>query len=493
MMRLIASNRKMFSGEYVGAMAIFLAVVVSVLIASQVYVLLIFPLGISLLVLAAAFFWCREDRSIMFLYYAFAMYFIFSIGWPRYVALWLPGLPSLNPQRFANLLLLVALIFGGMSVKQFVNSLRLSFAQNRFFWGCIFAYVTCRLVSILVSSEMVFSAYQFINEMVVHVVCVFVGAFVGANFGVLKKSERILVILLVFVSVVAIFEWSVGHNLFARFVDPSNDYLRWATSDKTRGGSYRSQSTLGFPITLAQFLVVSFALSYGVFAQSKIEPILRWSIWLCLAAVVCFAVYAAGSRSGYAGFVFVLLCLPFGNLIISFLKGKMTLSSAVLWIMFVSFSVFLAYFAFLFVYEHAFGARADAGSNALRELQLLRARELFYQSPILGFGTGRAAEVIGVATYSGQLTVDNLFVTILVESGFVCLLSFVLAVLCGAVNAFKKSITCRVMPDTWWSLCLAISVFSLFFPILSLQDNNYLLFFLMGCSVSVGSSDDGFI
>ncbi len=441
----------------------------------------------AIVIVAVAILGKKPHRTEVLAFWIFSLYLVFSILWPRYVALWIPGMPSLNPPRLLNACAVLLLAILALQLKDLRSEILNSISRHGILWVSLVLYAAFRFFSICTSKDLTFSVYQLANEFFVHIVCVFMGVYIGSRPAWLRRITAAIPVLVGIAAVIAIVEWRVGHNLFSRFVDPTNEYVRWALSDKTRGGAYRAQGTFGFPITLAEFMIVGCALSYNSYlgyAAPIRGALLKYAVVVLLASL---ALVASGSRSGYAAFALVMTLVLSAPLLLSIARGRISLALAAFWSMFACVFLTILYFAFLAVVDQAFGANSDQASNALRESMLRRSIALFWGSPILGYGPGRAPEVIGVHTSSGQYTVDSFILTVLVESGGGALAAFLLTLCSACAISAKKAVSGDDNSSPyWWSLTVSIVGFLVFLPILSLLDNHYLLYFLIGLIVSEG-------
>lgn len=428
----------------------------------------------------------KESTVVRALILAGVAYLTISVLWPRYVAFWLPGLPSINPPRMANILFLAVLVIALLKSVVVRAAISDSFDAFRVTWIIFGLYILSRLSSVLMSEDVAASVYAILNEYAVHAVCLVLGLVCG----VFPDGKRLLVrvVLWVFVAVcaVAIIEVILGHNLFARFVDPANSYVQWAVSDKARGGGYRAQGTFGFPITLAEFIVVAFPLALaGVIngASKKVWVVLGVLLIIFLTA---FGVYASGSRSGYVG---ILATGLFGFVVVStrgVWQRRLKLGHLVVSVFVGLIMTVVVYFAIVYVFDLAFGSAADRVSNSMRATMYEQSLRVIWEAPLFGFGPGSAPFKVGIMTASGQLTVDSRVVSLMIDSGFSALFLYLALVSATLLVSFRNA---ALSSEREWaaSTAIACSIFGFvpFFLILSLNDNQFILFFLIGIALAV--------
>lgn len=455
-------------------------------IALQAHLVSAIVASLGLLVIISGFLVGANARIEWYLVLVGSLYITLSILWPRYVAVWLPGLPSINPPRIANMLFLVIILISIFGAKSVRDSIFAAAENSKIFFCFIFLYLIARIASIGVSSDLASSLYAVFNEFGVHAVCIIFGVVYGARYGVGGALTFAACVLFVMVVSIALFEAALGHNLFARFVDPANSYVQWAISDKARGGGYRAQGTFGFPITLAEFVVVAFPLAVAGALGIKRSVFLRYALVVAVVLLAGMGVYVSGSRSGYVGLLFVGMFAFFSLMLRGALQGRVEIAHLILAIGLSLLVGVAAYFSVGYVYELSFGALADRVSNSMRALMYEGALRWIVESPLLGFGPGGAIDKVGISTASGQLTVDSHMISLMMDSGLLALSGYVGFFLSSLIICWRKAMV--ISADEWreyFFLSCAIVGFVPFFFILSLPDNQFLMFFLLGAGVAV--------
>jgi O-antigen ligase len=427
-----------------------------------------------------------ERRTLQLLMILSAAYALSSALWPRYVALFLPGLPSLNPTRILNVLVVMLLLAAAISSTQLRLWWRQSFAENKGVWFFLFAMCAFRIASIAVSDEPTHSAYTYMNELFVHVLMFFVGIAWVQYDPKLRRMGIVACFSFLVVAILGMVEWRLGKPLFGQFVDPTNAYVQWAASGKIRDGIYRAQSTLGYPIAFAEFAVISAGIALAFCVSSG-----RW--WIRAVSVIALpvllagAVFSSGSRSGYIAGAGVMLGVFVAFVTLDMLNRRVSLGKAFLWSM-LSAVVAAIFAVVLYVaFDRAFGSGADRGSDSYRVTMHQRAAVLASESPLIGYGVGRAAYKVKVVTpgVPSQYTIDSYFVSLLVDSGIPALVSFLGAVLFAVRSGFSKSMS-RSGPEglRWAALSIVLLGALLFKSIISIYDNNLFIFVIMGCLVA---------
>ena len=457
------------------------------------YGFLMLPVAVVLAVIFAIYLVGGVDKKFprLFLISGF-FYVIASILWPRYVAIWLPGLPSLNLPRIAGIIYLLLIFVGFFVSKWFREIVGQSIRNFSMFWIALLFFLIFRFVSVFSSADIGSALYQFVNETVVHVSLIFFGVSLGAKDYLLSRRIFAAISFAFFVCfAIGMVEWLTGKNIFSKFIDPSNNYALWAVSEKARSGSYRAQSTFGHPLTFAEFSAASvcLVLSTVSFVKNIGYRFVLYVISVCAAGGM---VFLAGSRAGYGAVVIVCSLMLIAPLLVSITHKQLSLIAAVYWSFVVIVISVIFSVAILFVYDHAFGNRSEVKSNNARLLMYERGFLKALDSPLTGFGVGQAADLVGTPSGTGvsKYTVDSLYVSYVVESGYGALAAFVFILISSIVRVFRAAFFGDYKNWLFWfSIGVALVSCFVFKFILSLIDNNYLFFMLIGITVSVICKD----
>lgn len=483
---MIASSND-FGGKYFVILSvIFLSIFTALAITINFYYFLVLPAGLSAVAIISFFLRSNDGFAERLLLYSAVIYLVLSFLWPRYVAFWIPGFPSINLQRVANIVVLFVMFSSLFSVQTFRERVVRSFRSFPLFWVCLLIFEVFRFASVLFSKDLVTSFYQFFNEFFVHAVFVFLGVLFGSSERYLKIFVYSVATCLVVAFLIGMAETVNQGNLFAKFVDPENSYVQWALSNKVRGGEYRAQSTFGHPLTFAEFAAVGLCVSLGLLYLRR-SSASTYFIAALIVVVGVGSVLLARSRAGYAAAAVSCFFIFIGPLLVGFLKGRLTLKGLVFWFFSIGF-IFIAFVVVAFVvFDHAFGSRSFDVSNSARITMFTRGGELLLESPVVGYGLGLAAEMIGVRAYSGvsRYTIDSLLLSYAVDSGVFAILAFLGCLAAVFLSLFRSLLTSKEKEwYIWYGLIVAVVSFVVFKLILSLSDNNFFMFMIFGIAVS---------
>lgn len=361
----------------------------------------------------------------MNLIYRLIIIFIFiSPLWPTYFGIKLGSLPILNFNRAIGLILLIVFALNSITSKAWLS---VAFSRLRPVSKpvmLLFIFFMWRFMSAFASKNIIYSlflaAIDFLLQFLIFIAVVI-------SFDDLKKIKnafKIILISAVFVVLFGIIEHLCEKNIFVNLVPDSYrnvDFVASAIKDKVRD-TYRVQGAFMHPLVLAEYLIVIIPIA-GLFINDKQSILNRLFAFFVFTGGI-IVLYSTGSRSGIVVFATqsLLFVLP---LFLNRPKTNIDFIKAVL---------ASAYFCITVICAGLYGkdiiigrGSAEVMSTAARVLQLLNGVEAVVKKPILGYGQGLAADYIGVENIAtGQLTVDNYYLTIAVESGIPSVIIFIM-------------------------------------------------------------------
>jgi len=462
------------------------------------YQIIIFPLACFFLLIVYAFFRGNKNQTrIKHLLLASSLIYItLSLVWPIYIAFHPPGFPPVNVHRFANLLVLSSFVFAMFSSDWFRKELANSFLNAKLFWIFFGTLVFFRIASVFVSKNPFSSMYTLMSDLFVHWFFIFAGLVIGSSRQNLLLFSKIIACCFFINFLLILPEFALGKNLFTPFVkDPNDPSVGFIMKEKLRGGLYRVQTVFTHPLVFAEFSSATFC--FAVFVLSHIKNSFRRNAAIFFTIICASAMgILSGSRTGYVAIAIAISLAIFSPLVNSLFRGKMNLKIAALWsFLIIVLTISISALGFL-IYDYVLGKHTDTGSNMARIVMMEQTFVKLFESPIspiFGYGPGLGAELVGVYVggVSSAFTIDSLFISYTIESGLFAVLSFITLLIIGAVKAFRISLFGEEKDwFLWYAIGLSIISFLLFKSILSLTENNFLLFVLLGISVS-GAAQSG--
>lgn len=340
--------------------------------------------------------------------------------WPVYAVIKVGALPGMNLQRALIIVLLglwvLALIFGRKNADFLFRRIVRHWVPVSLFAVLMF----WKFLSVTRSDEPFRSAYLATYEFVVYFLVFLAALTVWRTPRQIRRALLVLVAGSVLVSLVGVYESFVEYNIFASFVPISSEFTQIALDPKIRG-EYRVQSTFEHPLALAEYLL--FIVPLAAFTAMRSRAAL-WRVVGALAVLLgVFVVWETGSRSPLA----IMIMLVIAYAVYKVLSVKRTPISVGLTLVFLPLVFAAIVVGFGAVSGLAGGRTAEeAGSTQVRTKQLDDGLPLVADEPLLGYGPGRSGAEIGISTPEGVFTVDNYYLTLVLESGVPALALFVL-------------------------------------------------------------------
>lgn len=382
-----------------------------------------------LLVLAWAAPKGRDDPSARLNQVLFYLMLV-AIFWPPYAIFSMHGLPSLDPKRLVLLFLLVFWLFKIMTSPVLSQRLRTRLRAGGLPLALFSLFLVWRLASAVSSEVPVYSFIQFGWEFLNYYLVFFVALSCLRDTADIRKLVILLATAAFIISLIAILERLVGHNLFAKLVPMNADFAAAqaaALEEKLREGGIRAQATFEHPMVLAEFLV--FTLPMIAFVALKANGrLLRFAslggILLVLGGIVMSGTRSAILTGGIVMFLSMILYF-FNNMQGRELSLKAFFSVlgmiALVCVLLASTSVMLQ----LIQGRSA----AEVGSSSARLLQMQAAVPKIRAQPLLGYGVSVGNQELGYRASHGRFTVDNYYLTLTMDSGLPAGLLFALLLL----------------------------------------------------------------
>lgn len=259
------------------------------------------------------------------------------------------------------------------------------------------------------------------------------------------------------------------------------------TEGSFRNGAFRASSLFSHPIVFAQFVAASIGFSIHIFRQNET---MKRIIGASAIIVTPIAIYVSNTRSGYivflvASFIYVVLNI----------KGKSNNVASMVVSMFVVAGIAAAFMAVLKDEIQAIVIGRDATemmSSVSRDDMISTGLSVILQSPISGFGEGLSGLKAGLVGESGTITIDNLYLTVLLDFGYSGLLLFIIFLVVGIVRGVSRTFSETSPPIQAANAGMSTFCISIVCGqyIISIQDNmlfSYIFFGMFCASTAVQS------
>lgn len=350
-----------------------------------------------------------------------------SVFWPVYAIFKVPGLPSIDPKKLIIAALIFTWLFSIVTSTTLWPELKSRLHRLRVHSVLIFLFMLTRLLSALTSQDIVFSLIQFAWEFLTFYLIFFSAVSCLKSHRDLRKTAYIVVASAALISIIAIAERFVGHNLISGLFPISPEYADIQTAaleEKIRSGANRVQATFEHPMALAEFLTFSIPITFFVLLRRRCLP--ARVLALCTIPLVFTAIYYSGTRSALitaGGLLLLLFALLFMRKVV---QGGVSIKTYFSMLGLIAVIV-------IGVVSLTFATELIQGRTNIEQLSsLARIRQLelgfpkILEHPVLGYGVGLGNSVLGFVASRGRLSTDNYYLTLALDSGITAVAFFVL-------------------------------------------------------------------
>lgn len=359
------------------------------------------------------------------------------ILWPRYSYIRIGGLPGVTPSRLLALFFVFLFVVVIAKSKKIRSDFIRAVADSGVVGWVLLVYLLFRVLSVVFSKDPLPSLFVTVNELI------FFGLFFALSAWILRSKTdalhlvRLLAVATIVVALVVVLEYKRQQNVFAGVLPVSDDYAAQALANKVRDSGYRVQATFDHPLTFAQYLVTVIPLMViGFFRSTGFWVRIFWGV-CCSSALV--SVVLSGSRSVFVVLFVSLAFLCFILLLRDFVAKRTTIGGVLVAISGLAVLVLVVAVLSDKILPLLAGRTASEVASSTARLHMLhRAIPLVLDSPLFGYGVGRAAELVGYVGAGGILTIDSLPISIVVESGVVALVCFFFVIGLGVWKAFQS-------------------------------------------------------
>lgn len=455
---------------------------------------LIVPFTVPLAIIALLIIWALPQRDKIpdaLLRKFFVAFMVAMLVWPNYLALDVGPLPWITAARLIGVPMVLLLFVCLSQSKQFRGSIKLGMTANPVITKLMLAYVALMTMSVGFST----SPSESINHLIIALVnCVaifFVSLHYFSQDGNIQRFVWLLWCITLFWCVMGMWEGRIGQVPWAGHipsflaVDDESVQRTLAGARRAATGIYRVQAKYTTPLSFAEFLalVTPFILHF-VFAWKGAVPKIGATLTL---PIVFIVILSTDSRLGVVGFLlsFMFYMAFWGarrwihdrN---SVFGPAITLSYPVIFVVFV-----VATFTVRRLRSMVWGSGAQAASDATRQLQIEMGVADFLQRP-WGYGLGQAAETLGFRNGNGILTIDNYYLSVLLEIGILGFFAFYGMFILAAIRGSMRGIHDQDPTNLWIiPAVIALVNFVIIKSVLSQQEGHPLAFAILGLVAAI--------
>lgn len=421
----------------------------------------------------------------------------FHILIPEYFALFLPGLPWMNPMRITaiTLTLLIGYLISSRPDFQSDVSLIVTRYWLIFFGGIANVLVGALVLPLMGGSVAILPSALF--DVMIYVAFVLGGAYLYWKVGRKALYRFTLIMVVAAVVLLAIGTLERGLQMLpwrplipGGFGGADAFLISEILSSKFRNGLYRVQAIFSHPLLFAEYLAITTPILIAVFFWTKSN-----ALKMLMLPIYIYAVYAAlvfpSARLSLVALV-AAHCTMVSLLLLYTRRhtGQRNILASVGLLSIPGLAVVLS--VLLLFSRRAqimiFGGPEHAGSNESRGTQWENAFSAFPQSPVFGFGYSQATRVAGVPGRMGESTVlDSWYINILMDSGAIGAALYVSAFVAATYRAFQLSVLMKGRDAALMMALASMMIAKMTInSVLSLTHNQVLLFFAYG--IVIGAS-----
>jgi O-antigen ligase len=405
-----------------------------------------------------------------------------SFLWPRYVFFSLGG-PYVNPLTVTVLMALMVALAWVVYSPGLTRRMGLVTSGVPGMMWLLLAWLVWRALASLLGRYPEASLFELFRDTFYLTSFLLFGWILSCHPNGVRAMLRCFTVCAALLIVAGLVEAWMQKNYFVNFGSGRTDSqavsgaLRVIMSDKARDGAYRVQATFDHPIVCAQFMAVAI-LVFGYWSVRARSLLARLTA-ICFVLMGCVVIYKTGSRAGIAG---LLVGIGFLGLLywIKLIRSR-GMGRAMALVVLPALLVGLVTLGFLMQQLIEGRSRVEASSSSVR-LEMLRAGvDALVDAPFLGFGTGSALVKAGVIDRAtGQGTIDSLLLSFAIDSGYVGLALFVLAMAVFLVMGTRAALRERGGDAALIAVLVAsvVTVLAVFVT-LSITSNLTLLWLLM--------------
>ena len=455
---------------------------------------LIVPFTLPLAVLALLIIWALPERDKIpdgLLRIFFVAFMVAMLVWPNYLALDVAPLPWITAARLIGVPMVLLLLVCLSQSAQFRGSIKHGMTANPAITKLMLAYVALIILSVGFSTSRSESTNHLIIALVNWVALFFVSLHYFSREGNIERFVWMLWGVTLFWCLMCFWEAQISRVPWAgnipSFLAVEDETVQRILAGSSRAATkmYRVQGKYTTPLGMAEYmaLVTPFLLHFMMAGRTMI---IRAAAALTL-PLIFMTIVATDSRLGAIGFLlsFMFYMLFWGvrrwlhdrN---SIFGPAITLAYPVIFAMFI-----VATFTVRRLRNMVWGSGAQAASDESRRIQIEMGTDDLLSRP-WGHGIGRAADTLGFQNGAGIVTIDNYYLSILLEIGvigfFVYFGMFIIAAIRGGIRGFRDHDSANL-----WIIPAVISLanFIVIKSVLSQQEGHPLVFAILGLVVAI--------
>lgn len=472
--------------------------VAAVILPPELIVVLIVPVVVCFLIAL----WLMPDRRIFPLRPIMRMFGVtlfLMLAWPNYIAVVLPGLPWLTPTRMALFGLTFLFLYSVSTSSPLRHHLLTVAGSSKLLWTTFLIWQAAMVVSLVFSPAIAKSMKGLFDNELRLVQMFFIGCLVFAPRGGATWAVRLMLIMAAIWAVDGFIELRLGYPPWAysipSFMKIDDNALANILGSQARSddGIYRVRGPYVNSLVLSEFFAMCTPFIIHFLLTGR-RPALRVAMAFLWPLVIA-AIVVTQSRLGLVGTLLsVGLYVPFwafrqwranGTSIIgpSLLFGAPLVAGALIGVIFSSHTLTM----------RILGGGAQASSDEARTVQRNLAIPKIATHP-LGYGLDQSAKTLGFYSPSGLLTVDNHYLTTLLDIGIPGAIGFYGMFLAASVIGVRVFMTTATREhELAGPLGIMCFNFVVLKSVLSEEHSHSLALLLVGMSAALWARERGLV
>lgn len=393
---------------------------------------LLVPFVVPLAILLMLVIWAAPAAKTIPIVTMERLFFALFIGfvvWPNYLAITLPGLPWITINRLLSTPLTILFLISLSSNAQFRSDLGRILNAAPVFWKALLVLTAMEIITLPLSSHLGESVSRIVVLQTTETMPFLLGCYLFTRPGRATYLVYALWLTTLLLCAIGMLESTVHHTLWVGHIPgflkiPSELVARILQGGiRNTTGQYRVQAVFTGPLGLSEFLgiVTPFVLDLALSRKPHVLVRLAAAATLPLIIIV---ILGTDSRFGlmvsFLSAMSYLLCwaLVHRRRRHGLLGTALMMAYPALFAVGVLASMFIGR-----IRARIWGTGQYNDSTQARYDQLHLAQPKMLTHP-LGFGTGQGAQAIGYYTPAGLLSVDSYYLLLVMDLGFIGLISF---------------------------------------------------------------------
>lgn len=445
-------------------------------------------------ILALMIIWALPERAQIpdsLLRKFFIAFMIAMLVWPNYLALDVAPLPWITAARLIGVPMVLLLLICLSQSAQFRDVIKQALAANPLITKMMLVYVALIVLSVAFSTSPSESSNHLIIALVNWIAVFFISLHYFSKEGNIQRFAWLLWGVTILWCIVGYWEWQISRVPWAgnipSFLAVEDESVQRILAGSSRAATkmYRVQGKYTTPLGMAEYmaLVTPFLLHFLLEGRTAL---IRAAAALTL-PVIFMIIIATDSRLGAVGFLlsFMFYLLFWGarrwmHDRDSIFGPAITLAYPIIFAMFI-----VATFTVRRLRSMVWGSGAQAASDDSRQLQMEMGSVDIMNRP-WGHGIGRAADTLGFQNGAGILTIDNYYLSILLEIGIIGFVAYFGMFIVAAIRGGLRAVHEQEEANLWViPAVIALANFIIIKSVLSQQEGHPLVFAILGMVVAI--------